>query len=173
MSSQNTFVYDLLARICDIERTISVVTPNALVFAVKFAYPRWFEPIGNNAFPGFFNRAVRTSSAHVGRPIRKDVYRVTTRLVLGPAFAGYKGEYEDYGNMLYTATINAFDAQQRLAAPLDPPNNLPLDFVESAIVQASDNGIEGKIYDQNPQTTYMVIDIPIDVTANVQVYRQS
>lgn len=172
-ANQDTFVYDLLQRCADIQRSVSVVMPNAQIYSLKWAEPRWFAPIGNNGFPGFYNKALRVSSTHVGRPIRKDVYRVTMRLVIGPAFAGYKGEYEDAGNIIYTATLNAFDRQQRLAAPLDPPNNEPLQFVEDALIQPGDVGLEAKLYDKNPQNAYIVLDIPMDVTANFQVYRQS
>ncbi len=171
MSNQDLFVFDLLQRCAEIQRSITVTADTGPVYAVKFAIPRWWEPIGNNHFPGFFNRAKRLSSTPAGRPLRKDVFEVTMRLVIGPAFAGYQGEYENTGNMLYVATINAFDRQQRLAAPQDPPNNLPLQFVEAARILTGDNGIEGRIYNKNE--VYMCLDIALEVTATFQVYRQS
>lgn len=171
MSNQNTFVFDLLQRVVEIQKTISVTGADGAVYAAKFAIPRWWEPIGNNGFPGFFNKAHRLGSTPEGRPIRKDKYQVTMRLVIGPAFAGYQGEYEDTGNMLYVAVINAFDRQQRLAAPADPPNNEPLQFVEAARIPTTDNGIEARVY--NKDDVYMCLDLPLEVTANFQVYRQS
>src|SRR5260221_1758457 len=132
MSDQNSFAYDLLVRCTEIQQTVSVTDASGAIHSVKFAQPRWWMPIGNNPFPGFYNRVKRTNSTPSGRPIRKDLYQVDMRLVIGPAFAGYQGEYEDLGNMLYLATINTFDVQQRLAVPADPPNNEPLQFVESA-----------------------------------------
>jgi len=173
MSNQDTFAYDLLRRCTEIQRAVTVTADNGSIYTVKFAYPRWWQPIGNDPFPGFYNRVKRTNSTPSGRPIRKDLYEVTMRLVVGPAFAGYQGEYEDLGNMLYLATINAFDVQQRLAAPLDPPDNVPLQFVESARILIGDAGIEGKAYNNNPQDVYLCLDIPLEVTANFQVYRQS
>lgn len=171
--SQDLFVYNLLARIATIQRTIQATTPDDTVIAVKYAYPRWWQPIGNDGFPGFYNKAVRTGSTSQGRPIRKDTYRVTMRLVIGPAFAGYQGEYEDIGNMLYTATINRLDREQRLADPEAAQPQSPLQFVESARVVDADNGIEGKDYGGTPATVYMCLDIPLEVTANFQVYRNS
>lgn len=171
--SQNLFVYNLLARVAAIQRTIQVTTPDDTVLSVNFALPRWWEPIGNNPFPGFFNRAVRTGSASQGRPIRKDTYRVTMRLVIGPAFAGYQGEYEDMGNMLYAATINRLDREQRLADPEAAQPQPPLQFVESARIVDADNGIEAREYGRNPDQVYLCLDIPMDVQANFQVYRNS
>lgn len=172
-ANQDTFVYDLLARVAAIQRTIQVTTPVDKVVSVKFALPRWWEPIGNNGFPGFYNRAVRTSSTPNGRPIRKDVYTVMMRLAVGPALAGYKGEYEDWGNMLYTATINRLDREQRLGDPDSGQANTPLQFVEAARIIDADNGIEARRYDENPDSTYMCIDIPLQVTAMFQVFRNS
>lgn len=170
---QDTFVYDLLARVASIQRTIQVTTPDNTVYRVNFAIPRWWSPVGNDPKPGFYNRAARISSTPNGRPIRKDVYRVAMRLFLGPAFAGYKGEYEDMGNMLYVATINRFDKEQRLGNSAGDPPAEPLRFVEQARVLEGDNGIEGLDYGGTPKTVYMCLDIPLEVTATFQVYRSS
>lgn len=176
-TAQNSFVFDLLDRVAAIQRTIQVTGPDNVVHRVKFALPRWWEPIGNNGFPGFYNRATRIGSTPAGRPMRKDVYNVTMRLAIGPAFAGYRGEYEDLGNMLYVATINRFDRELKLGDPAvtEPrgPDNGALRYVEAARVLDSDAGIEGKDYGGTPQMIYMCLDIPLNVTANFQNFRNS
>jgi len=173
MSNQDTFAFDLLARVADIQRSIEVENPSGTTYRAGFAVSRWWAPIGNDPFPGFYNRVLRLSSTPNGVPIRKDVYRVTMRLVAGPAFSGYQGEYEDIGNMLYTATLNRFGRELKLSSPDDPPNNIPLQFVESARVLQPDNGFTGKNYGGDPQSVYICLDIPLDVTANFQVFRNS
>lgn len=171
--SQDLFVFNLLARVAAIQRTIQVTTPDDTVLSVKYAYPRWWQPIGNDGFPGFYNKAVRTGSTSQGVPIYTDVYRVTMRLAIGPAFAGYQGEYEDMGNMLYNATISRFRREQRLADPTVGQPQPPLQYVVGIKIVDADSGIEGKDYGGTPQTVYICLDIPMDVQANFQVYRNS
>lgn len=170
--NQDLFALMLLQRAVDIENSISVqLDGNDQPYRAKFAYPRWWESI-KGSYPGYFNKVVRLNSVHGGRPIRKDKFILTVRLVIGPAFAGYKGEYEDMGNAFYLATINRFDADQRLGDPVDPMH-AALQYVESALIIGGDAGIAGKTYDDNPRTALLCIDIPIEVTANFMVARTS
>lgn len=176
-SAQDTFVFDLLNRVAAIQRTIQVIGPDSAVHRIKWAIPRWWEPIGNNGFPGYFNRAVRLSSTPTGQPMRKDAYNVIMRLVAGPAVAGYRGEYEDLGNMLWVATINRFARELKLGNPDAPsppgPDNKALKFVEAARILDSDSGFEGKTFDEKPGTPYLCLDIPLNVIANFQNFRNS
>jgi hypothetical protein len=174
VSNSDTFAFDLLNRLCAIQRTIQVKHPdNTAPYKVKFAVPRWWEPIGNNAMPGFYNRATRLGSAPAGAGMRKDTYLAVMRLAIGPAFAGYKGEYEDAGNLLYVATLNRFERDLKLGDPAAPMST-PLDFVESARLRPSDNGIEGKEYGSGLDSlVYLCIDFSLEVVANFRISRTS
>jgi hypothetical protein len=170
---QDLFLYYLLQRVAEIQQSISVTLPNDKVVQAKYAYPRWWEPIGNMGFPGFYNRGVRLNSQQQGAPIQKRQFRITMRLVAGPAFAGYRGEYEDQGNILYNAVLNRFDRERKLAAPGSPPDNTPLQFVEWSSITQPDNGFTGIAFDEKRDSTYLCCDFPLDVVANFQVFRNS
>lgn len=163
--STNPFSYDLLVRCAALQNTLSP--------AVKWAVPRAWEPIGNRPFPGFYNHINREEPDHTfGLPIRRRLYTVEMRLIVGPLNAGYSGENEDAGNQLVDMVLDLFDSRRRLE--LTPTGALTK--VVSALMQPLDGGIQPFDYTDvtsgGPPLFYLGIPFLLDVTADHNVGRR-
>lgn len=166
ITSTNTFSYDLLERCAALQRTLD---------AIRFAFPRAWEPIGNNKFPGFYNHIQRVENDPTqGLPLRRRIYTVEMRLIVGQLNAGYKGENEDAGNEVLDMILDLFDSRRRLE--LAPTGGLTK--VVMALLQPIDGGVQPFDYTDiasggtSPPLFYLGIPFLLDVTADHNVARR-
>jgi hypothetical protein len=142
----NPFTKDLLDRVVLIQQAVS---------GVRFAAPRFWEPIGNKPFPGFFNRAADvTFDVTRGQPIKRRVYNVeAAQQRLG--YQGYTNPYDP------TSPVIRLDA---------------LRYVESAFILPLAGGVQPFDYTEfNSGSPLFYLGIPyaLQVTANFLVERKS
>jgi hypothetical protein len=160
----NTFAKDLLDRCVVIQKGISN--------EIKFARPRFWEPIGNNPFPGFFNHVNSVQPDPTsGLPLRVRVHQVEMRLIVGSVANAYKGEHEDKANELFDEILDAFDRQRRLGYKTLEP----LRYVTSALLQPVTGGIQPFDYTEAVGSPLFYLGIPfiLNVTAQFNVGRES
>lgn len=163
VASTNEFSQDLLTRCAALQDSLA---------AIKWAVPRFWEPIGNRPFPGFYNRIANVTPDHTkGLPIRTRVYLVEMRLIVGALNAGYKGENEGTGYEVQDMILDLFDSRRRLELP--PLGALR--YVEKSLMQPVEGGVQPFDYTDvvtgTPPLFYLGIPYFLEVTANHNVGR--
>lgn len=159
----NTFSLDLLNRCVLLQQSIT---------GTKVALPRFWAPIGNNPFPVWYNgiSSVVTDPT-VGLPLRRRLYTVRMRVILGGLSNGYQGEHEDAGNRVMSEVIDVFDQERKLGYGALGA----LRYVDKSNLRDLQNGVQPFDYSEvsGSPLFYIGIEYTLEVTATFNVGRNS